>query len=183
MTAVTTAALAAALLLPWTTPAPDESLAGALDWVTEDRLADSVTPFDDGITQLEEEVTPVDSRSTDGDETVISLASDVLFDFGSAELPGAAREEIADLVTDVPQGATVQVHGHTDSVGGAEDNLTLSEDRAGTVAEVVGEARPDLRLEVEGFGEDEPVAPNERGGQDDPEGRALNRRVEIRFEG
>ncbi|HRW01540.1 MAG TPA: hypothetical protein P5314_07170 [Tetrasphaera sp.] len=44
-------------------------------------------------------------------------------------------------------------------------------------------ARPDLKLDVEGFGKGRPVAPNSQGGEDNPEGRALNRRVEIRYEG
>jgi outer membrane protein OmpA-like peptidoglycan-associated protein len=38
-------------------------------------------------------------------------------------------------------------------------------------------------MDVQGFGEDRPVAPNERGGEDDPAGRAQNRRVELRFTG
>ena len=51
-------------------------------------------------------------------------------------------------------------------------------------ARVEGDAtRRDLQLEVAGFGMDQPVEPNEVNGEDNPEGRALNRRVEIRFSG
>jgi OOP family OmpA-OmpF porin len=40
----------------------------------------------------------------------------------------------------------------------------------------------DFTFEVTGYGETQPVAPNEvGGGADNPEGRALNRRVEITF--
>ncbi|WP_192796695.1 OmpA family protein [Serinicoccus kebangsaanensis] len=183
MSRVAAATLAAALLAPLPAQEAGDSVADALDLVTPDLLAQSVTALDPQVVQLEENITPVESRSTDGEETVISLASDVLFDFGEAEVSGAAEAKIADLVADVPDGAVVQVHGHTDSIGGPQDNQELSERRADTVAEIVSGSRPDLQLEVEGFGEDEPVAPNEEGGEDNPEGRALNRRVEIRFDG
>ncbi|WP_022925225.1 OmpA family protein [Serinicoccus marinus] len=184
MSGIATAALAAALLSPL--PAhgadPGDSVEDALRWVTPDVLAASVTSLDPQVVQLVEEITPVETRSTEGEETVISLASDVLFEFGEADVTGAAEDKITELVADVPDGATVQVHGHTDSIGTSEDNQELSEERADTVAQIIGRSRPDLQLEVEGFGEDEPVAPNEEGGEDDPEGRALNRRVEVRFE-
>jgi outer membrane protein OmpA-like peptidoglycan-associated protein len=75
------------------------------------------------------------------------------------------------------------VHGHTDSVGTPQANLALSRARADAVATAIRGARPDLALDVQGFGEDRPVAPNERGGEDDPAGRAQNRRVELRFTG
>lgn len=41
----------------------------------------------------------------------------------------------------------------------------------------------DLDVTAKGYGESEPVAANEKGGEDDPEGRAKNRRVEIRYQG
>lgn len=183
MSSIASAALAALLLSPLPAQGADDSVDDALRWVTPDVLAGSVTSLDPQVVQLEEEITPVETRSTEGEETVISLASDVLFEFGEADVTGAAEDKITELVADVPDGATVQVHGHTDSIGTPEDNQELSEERADTVAQIIGRSRPDLQLEVEGFGEDEPVAPNEKGGEDDPEGRALNRRVEIRFEG
>src|SRR5699024_8463740 len=123
---------------------------------------------------------PLDSRSTQGEQTVIALSSDILFEFGEADIDDRAEDKVAELVQDVPDGATVQVHAHTDSVSDREFNQQLSEERAATVAAVIEEARPDLDLEVEGFGLDRPVEPNEVNGEDNPEGRALNRRVEIR---
>ena len=86
-------------------------------------------------------------------------------------------------MAEVPQGAAVQVHGHTDSISDRAFNQTLSEQRAQTVAGAITQHRPDLQLEVAGFGMDQPVEPNEVNGEDNPEGRALNRRVEIRFSG
>ena len=40
----------------------------------------------------------------------------------------------------------------------------------------------DLEVTAKGFGESEPVESDEKNGKDDPEGRAKNRRVEIRYE-
>lgn len=162
----------------------------AVDALPESAWGASITALDDGITALDRRVTVLDprttafeSRTTEGEETVITLASDILFAFGEATIGPSAEAKILELVAEVPDGATVQVHGHTDSVSGREFNQTLSEKRAETVAEIVREDRPDLELEVEGFGLDRPVEPNEVNGEDNPEGRALNRRVEIRYHG
>ena len=57
----------------------------------------------------------------------------------------------------------------------------LSQRRAEAVAAAVAAARPDLVLSTEGRGEADPVAPNDNGGEDNPDGRAANRRVEIRY--
>lgn len=172
------------------TPAVADDPTDALDALPDSAWAESITPLEDNITVLDENITaldlnitPLDTRTTEGKQTVISLSSDILFAFGDATIDGRAEARIAELVDEVPDGATVQVHGHTDSIGTEEFNQELSEDRAATVAEAVEAARPDLELEVEGFGLHEPVEPNEVGGEDNPEGRALNRRVEIRYEG
>lgn len=108
----------------------------------------------------------------------MSLDSDILFAFGSAELSPVAVARLADLVADVPQGIAVSVIGHTDDVGSDADNLVLSQQRAETVAGAVAAARPDLILDIEGRGESDPVESNS-----DPEGREQNRRVEIRYTG
>jgi outer membrane protein OmpA-like peptidoglycan-associated protein len=93
-----------------------------------------------------------------------------------------AVDELDRSVTgaDTTEDAVVAVHGHTDSKGEDVCNQQLSEDRARAVAEVISAARSDLELEIEGFGETRPVASNGTSDADDPEGRAKNRRVEIR---
>lgn len=115
------------------------------------------------------------------DSTVVTLTSDLLFDFGSAELTPQAERAVAELAEDIPQDVTVDVDGHTDSIGAEDFNQRLSEERAEAVAEVLGDARPDLELVVEGHGESSPVADNQVGGEDNPAGRALNRRVEVTY--
>lgn len=119
----------------------------------------------------------------DDGESVITLTSDLLFAFGSADLAPSSSAAIGRAVAALPQGAPVSVSGHTDSVGSDAVNQPLSEQRAQAVAGVIAQARPDLVLTVEGFGASRPVADNSNGGEDDPQGRALNRRVEVRYAG
>ena len=116
--------------------------------------------------------------------TVVRLPSDVLFAFASAELSPAAREAIAAVDDEIGSGGTgtVTVEGHTDAIGGDQDNQALSERRAAAVqAALQAELGSGYRYTSVGFGESRPLAPNTKpDGSDDPDGRALNRRVEIR---
>jgi OmpA-OmpF porin, OOP family len=128
-------------------------------------------------------VSTLEAESTEGADTVLTLDSDILFDFGSADVDVNAAARLGELVADVPPGATVRVTGHTDSIGDDGSNLELSQRRAQAVAAAIAAARPDLVLDVQGRGETEPVAPNETGGEDNPEGREQNRRVEVRYAG
>ncbi|WP_407318885.1 OmpA family protein [Isoptericola halotolerans] len=130
---------------------------------------------------------PADATTTlertveEADDTVVTLTSDLLFDFGSADLTDRAAEAVAELAERIPQDAAVRVDGHTDAVGSAADNQALSEERARAVGDVLRDARHDLDLEVSGHGETAPVADNTTGGEDNPAGRALNRRVEVTY--
>lgn len=121
--------------------------------------------------------------TTSGGSTVVTLDTDVLFEFAEAELGESAQEAVVEAIADVPDGARVTVVGHTDSVGSDADNLTLSKERARAVADVIEDERDDLELDVSGKGEKDPVAANDKGGEDNPEGREKNRRVEIRYKG
>ena len=116
--------------------------------------------------------------------TVIRLAADVLFAFGSAELAPAAKQAIAAVDDQIGSGGTgtVTIEGHTDAIGSDADNRALSERRASAVRSALeAELGSGYSYTSVGFGETKPVAPNTRpDGSDDPDGRALNRRVEIR---
>lgn len=151
---------------------PDQSL-----------LQDSVVDLDPNIVDLDENVEDAETTESSGDGAVITLATDILFDFDSAELSSQAEDRIAEIAEDIPSGADVTVAGHTDSKGEDDYNQTLSEERADAVAEVLAGAADDLEIEAEGFGESEPVASNGTEAEDDPEGRAENRRVEIHYDG
>ncbi len=70
---------------------------------------------------------------------------------------------------------TIVVAGYTDSTGSASYNQKLSEDRASSVADfIVNKKINPARIEVVGFGEQNPIATNKTA-----QGRSLNRRVEI----
>jgi OmpA-OmpF porin, OOP family len=112
----------------------------------------------------------------------ITLGADVLFAFGSAELGVPAREQLTGAIerirSDRPR--LVRVEGHTDAIGDAASNQTLSERRAAAVRAALAEQMSDVPVEAVGFGEDRPVAPNELpDGTDNPGGRQQNRRVAI----
>lgn len=168
------AAMTLATGLIWATPAAAEPTSpDDFGEPTSEQIAASIQVWDPTGS-----VSTIESVTVEGEETVLSLDSDILFEFGSAKLPPSAAAAIADLIVDVPQGAQVSVIGHTDDVGTDSDNLTLSIQRAETVAAAVAAARPDLVLVVEGRGEADPVESNSS-----PEGREANRRVEIRYVG
>lgn len=128
---------------------------------------------------------PLDGAVTDSigkDEQTYVLAADVFFAFGSAELTDRARTETARIAAQIRDGGlrTLTVTGHTDSVGGDADNLALSQRRAEAVRAQLAAALPGVTLTAVGRGEAEPVAKEmTEDGQDDPEARARNRRVEI----
>jgi outer membrane protein OmpA-like peptidoglycan-associated protein len=116
--------------------------------------------------------------------TVIRLPSDVLFAFAKADLTPAAQQAIGAVGDEIGSGGTgaVTIEGHTDAIGSDADNQALSERRAASVRTALeAELGSGYQYEAVGFGESRPVAPNTKpDGSDDPDGRALNRRVEIR---
>ena len=117
-------------------------------------------------------------------EIRIELAADVLFDFDKAELLPKARDTLkkaAAIIRDRAKG-TVRIAGHTDAKGDANYNQKLSERRANAVRDwfVTKEGLQNVKFTTEGFGKQQPVAPNTKpDGSDDPDGRQKNRRVEI----
>jgi len=107
----------------------------------------------------------------------LSRTGNIYFPSGSARLePDSVPllNGLLDIVRRCPD-LTVEVAGHTDSVGGAGLNQALSEARATAVADWLTAAGiPPGRLVVRGYGEGRPVASN-----DTDAGRAKNRRIEF----
>jgi len=88
-----------------------------------------------------------------------------------------SRQTLADLASNFRNypDEQVTIEGHTDSVGTPSYNQTLSEQRASAVSSYLStEGVPSARITSIGYGETRPKASN-----DTPEGRQLNRRVEI----
>lgn len=128
---------------------------------------------------------PVRTEDVAGGVTTVTVSSDILFDFDEAELTERAEETITELAAEI-QGTTgtVDVVGHTDGVGEADYNRELSEERAEAVAEALAaELGEDAAIEPEGRGSEEPVAQESGDSEEQAEARALNRRVEISYEG
>ena len=77
-------------------------------------------------------------------------------------------------------GKPIQVEGYTDAKGTDAYNDDLSLRRADAFASALKEHGVGVDITTHGSGEKNPVAPNETSdGQDNPAGRALNRRVEV----
>jgi OOP family OmpA-OmpF porin len=124
--------------------------------------------FEDAIAAL----TPVEEVE------VISISSDVLFDFDKAVVKEQFKPQLdeiaADLVADTNK--RLLVWGHTDTVGTEQYNMGLSVRRADAVAEYLESKGVDAsRLTIQGFGETKLAVPT---GDQVPEPR--NRRVEVR---
>ncbi|HTS10979.1 MAG TPA: OmpA family protein [Candidatus Limnocylindrales bacterium] len=103
--------------------------------------------------------------------------SDVLFDTASYTLRPAAREKLAKIsgVVLAHPGLTLQIEGHTDSVGSDDYNQDLSERRAGAVRDyLVDQGVAASSVTARAFGKTQPIASN-----DTPDGRQKNRRVEL----
>jgi OOP family OmpA-OmpF porin len=103
----------------------------------------------------------------------------VNFTSGTANFVAGATAKLDQAVQAMKDNPTigVEIAGHTDAQGDAELNRKLSQQRADAVRKYLidGGVSPD-QVTAKGYGEDEPAASN-----DTAEGRALNRRVELRI--
>jgi len=103
------------------------------------------------------------------------------FKFGQASMPDTAKAEIDELVTRLksePNGAYIEIEGHTDNVGNKMFNERLGLERAEAVKRYLYEQHqvPLHKINVISYGEEKPIAPNNT-----RDGRAQNRRVVIRI--
>jgi outer membrane protein OmpA-like peptidoglycan-associated protein len=129
----------------------------------------------------------LDARE-EGPGVVIYLPTVYLFAFGKADVDERARTQLAEIATLLAEPALadrrVTVEGHADGVGSRRYNQTLSEARARAVIAVLeasGVAAD--RLHGRAYGKERPLEPNRLAdGQDNPDGRARNRRVALVIE-
>ncbi|MEM9436156.1 MAG: OmpA family protein [Pseudomonadota bacterium] len=113
----------------------------------------------------------------DGNNLIVRMPQDVLFALNSAELRPDLQGDIRSLASNLQRfpESTVTVIGHTDNTGEASFNQNLSQRRAQSVASILlGQGVSSSRIRAFGRGENEPIATNLT-----PEGRQLNRRVDI----
>ncbi len=102
----------------------------------------------------------------------------VEFESSSAVLTPVGRQVLDELVPVLKGlgGKKVQVIGHTDASGLRQSNVALSRDRAAAVKSyLAGNGLPLASIFTVGMGPDQPLV-----GNDTPEGRAKNRRIEFK---
>jgi outer membrane protein OmpA-like peptidoglycan-associated protein len=129
-------------------------------------------------------VIPAPPADADGDHPLFTAAApvltlrDVQFESGKAVMIGSSLpvlDSIARQLLALPDEA-IEVSGHTDSSGVYRRNVTLAQARAEAVRQYLYQRGVPLeRMTARGFGPDRPVTSNRT-----PDGRALNRRVELR---
>lgn len=114
-----------------------------------------------------------------GDDLILQMPSGITFAYDSASVQPQYRgtlDRVADVLSRYEQ-TYVDVYGHTDSTGSDSYNQGLSERRARSVADYLAQRGvSNARMETRGYGESQPIASN-----DTEEGRAENRRVEIKL--
>jgi outer membrane protein OmpA-like peptidoglycan-associated protein len=112
-----------------------------------------------------------------GDSIVLNMPSNITFDTDQADVKSqffATLNSVAIVLKEYNQ-TLINVVGHTDSTGDANQNYELSRRRAASVAQYLAAQQLDPhRFSVEGHGANDPIASNAS-----PSGRAQNRRVEI----
>ncbi len=119
------------------------------------------------------------SVTRSGDNIILNMPGNVTFATNSSDISAnfySVLDSVGTVLNEYEK-TYVDVIGHTDSTGSAQYNQQLSEQRAASVARYL-ESRKVLpqRIVTIGKGELDPVASN-----DTPDGRALNRRVEIKL--
>ncbi|HEU0199945.1 MAG TPA: OmpA family protein [Burkholderiaceae bacterium] len=129
------------------------------------------------VKDLETQLADLNAKKTE--RGIVVTLGDVLFDSSQSRLLPAGSSnmvKLADFFKRNPE-RTASIEGHTDSVGAADANYTLSERRANAVrTALVNLGVPADRLSTRAHGEDNPVADNGTAA-----GRQMNRRVEIVF--
>jgi outer membrane protein OmpA-like peptidoglycan-associated protein len=109
-------------------------------------------------------------------EDVVDVKETIAFEFsgwGLAKDSHDILDEVAKVLNQHPELKKIRVEGHTDTQGGYNENVRLSQKRANNVVKyLVSQGVDAKRLFAEGFGPNKPIADN-----NSDEGRAKNRRV------
>ena len=106
------------------------------------------------------------------------VLKNIFYDLNKYDLKPESQVEldkVVQLMKDNPTLA-IQINGHTDGIGKASDNLTLSQNRAkSVVAYLTSKGIDPKRLSFKGWGDTQPIADNKT-----ESGRAQNRRTELK---
>jgi outer membrane protein OmpA-like peptidoglycan-associated protein len=128
--------------------------------------------------KLQQQIEQLEAEATD--RGLVLTLGNTLFATGRSDLnPGetASLDKLVVFLDEYPD-RTVAVEGHTDDVGNAEMNQTLSQHRADSVRSyLMQHGIQSQRLTATGLGESQPIADNQS-----QSGRQQNRRVEVIIE-
>ncbi len=155
---------------------------GCQHWVMDlglEGMMDSVMTRDGlpvcggGVTQQRQVSGPAVARSNTS--SCGSISGDVSFASGSASLSSEGYQQAQALAQQLSSSgvSSVTVIGYTDSQGSSSANQSLSDARAQTVANAIGQSGLSVSSAY-GLGEENPIADNSTAS-----GRAANRRVEL----
>lgn len=173
------------------------TLEGSYDFELEGGKKYKVYLSKDGVfgKELEINTTQFTASTTINKTTISTIIPDkpmvlenIYYEFNSARLTENAKNSIDTtlllILNDNPN-MIIELSSHTDSKGSDSYNMTLSRNRAKSVVSyLITKGISTKRLVAKGYGETQPVAPNENpDGSDNPEGRAKNRRTEFKVLG
>ena len=108
----------------------------------------------------------------------------IFFAFDRSYLTVESKAQLNGLKKILNENPTyrAELHGHTDGIGSVEYNIDLSRRRGKETKDFLTVNGIDAnRLDIQIYGEGRPIAKNSTKKNDSPEGRKLNRRVEIRI--
>ncbi len=112
-----------------------------------------------------------------GEGIKITFDSGILYDVDKSDLRAVSQTNLADLakILNKYPDTNILIEGHTDNTGTDDYNMTLSRDRAQSVASYLATVEvASARFSTAGYGETQPIVTN-----DTVEGRQKNRRVDI----
>lgn len=115
----------------------------------------------------------------EGDNLILNMPSNVTFPVNSSAIQPEFQQTLGSVANTLSQyeKSYIDIYGHTDSTGTDQYNQSLSERRASSVANFLGNSGvQQARLETRGYGESQPIASNST-----EEGRSANRRVELKI--
>ena len=113
----------------------------------------------------------------DGNNLVLSMPVEILFDFDSSKVKEGVKESLNTLGKALAENKDIKlkIDGHTDYIGTEQYNLNLSLKRANSIKNyLIGRGVSANNISIEGYGKQNPVANNST-----EAGRAKNRRVEF----
>jgi peptidoglycan-associated lipoprotein len=145
-----------------------------------DAAAASAKEVDGKVTATNNRITSVEAASRKLVFEVTLSEDKGNFAFGKTELPDAAKARLDQVVQQLKSDTKnifIEIEGHTDNVGSPLINEKIGMERAEAVKRYLYEQHqvPLHKMNVISYGEDKPVAPNNK-----RDGRAQNRRVVVK---